>query len=115
REAVRQRSYFTPHQRRGARKAHAGGIHFPAVSDAGKPIVLAVDDDSDLLALIGKVLSQDYKVMLAEDAGTALDYATGKPRPDLILLDVEMPGASGFELFQVLKAEANVVDIPIIF
>ena len=85
------------------------------MSDAGKPIVLAVDDDSDLLALIGKVLSHDYKVLMAEDAGTALDYATGKPRPDLILLDVEMPGASGFELFQVLKAEANVVDIPIIF
>jgi putative two-component system response regulator len=85
------------------------------VSDAGKPIVLAVDDDSDLLALIGKVLSRDYKVLTAEDPGTALDHAVGKPRPDLILLDVEMPGASGFELFQVLKAEANVTDIPIIF
>jgi putative two-component system response regulator len=85
------------------------------VSDAGKPIVLAVDDDGDLLALIGKVLSHDYKVLMAEDAGTALDYATGKPRPDLILLDVEMPGASGFELFQVLKSEGNSADIPIIF
>jgi len=85
------------------------------VSDDGKPIVLAVDDDSDLLALIGKVLSNDYKVMLAEDPGTALDYATGKPRPDLILLDVEMPGASGFEFFQVLKAEHASADIPIIF
>ena len=85
------------------------------MSDAGKPIVLAVDDDSDLLALIGKVLSRDYKVLTAEDAGTALDHAVGKPRPDLILLDLEMPGASGFELFGVLKAEANVADIPIIF
>jgi putative two-component system response regulator len=85
------------------------------VSDAGKPIVLAVDDDSDLLALIGKVLAHDYKVMLAEDPGTALDYATGKPRPDLILLDVEMPGASGFEFFQVLKAEHASADIPIVF
>jgi putative two-component system response regulator len=85
------------------------------VSDAGKPVVLAVDDDSDLLALIGKVLSHDYKVMLAEDPGTALDYATGKPRPDLILLDVEMPGASGFEFFQVLKAEHASADIPVIF
>jgi len=84
-------------------------------SDAGKPIVLAVDDDSDLLALIGKVLSHDYKVLLAEDPGTALDFATGKPRPDLILLDVEMPGASGFELFQVLRSEGNSADIPIIF
>jgi putative two-component system response regulator len=85
------------------------------VSDAGKPVVLAVDDDSDLLALIGKVLSRDYRVLTAEDPGTALDHAVGKPRPDLILLDVEMPGASGFELYGVLKAEANVADIPIIF
>jgi putative two-component system response regulator len=85
------------------------------VSDAGKPIVLAVDDDGDLLALIGKVLSHEYKVLAAEDPGTALDYATGKPRPDLILLDVEMPGASGFEFFQVLKAEHASADIPVIF
>jgi putative two-component system response regulator len=85
------------------------------VSDAGKPVVLAVDDDSDLLALIGKVLSRDYTVLSAEDPGTALDYAVGKPRPDLILLDVEMPGASGFELCQLLKAEANTADIPVIF
>ena len=85
------------------------------MNDAGKPVVLAVDDDSDLLALIGKVLSHDYKVLLAEDPGTALDYATGKPRPDLILLDVEMPGASGFEFFQVLKSEHASADIPIVF
>jgi putative two-component system response regulator len=78
-------------------------------------VVLAVDDDSDLLALIGKVLSREYHVLTAEDPGTALDHAVGKPRPDLILLDVEMPGASGFELYGVLKAEANVADIPIIF
>jgi len=85
------------------------------VSDAGKPVVLAVDDDTDLLALIGKVLSRDYKVLIAEDPGTALDHAVGKPRPELILLDVEMPGASGFELCQLLKAEANTADIPVIF
>jgi putative two-component system response regulator len=85
------------------------------VSDAGKPVVLAVDDDGDLLALIGKVLSHEYKVLAAEDPGTALDYATGKPRPDLILLDIEMPGASGFEFFEVLKSEGNSADIPIIF
>ena len=110
-----QRSCFASHQPAGARAPHPGGIHFPAVSDAGKPVVLAVDDDTDLLALIGKVLSRDYKVLTAEDPGTALDHAVGKPRPDLILLDVEMPGASGFELCQVLKAEANVTDIPVIF
>ena len=78
-------------------------------------MVLAVDDDSDLLALIGKVLSRNYTVLTAEDPGTALDHAVGKPRPDLILLDVEMPGASGFELCQVLKGDPNTADIPVIF
>ena len=54
-------------------------------------------------------------MLVAADAGSALDLAAGEPRPDLILLDVEMPGASGFELCQVLKAEASTADIPVIF
>src|SRR5207302_883562 len=51
----------------------------------------------------------------AEDAGTALELAAGTPRPDLILLDVEMPGATGFDVCRVLKAEGNTADIPVIF
>jgi len=80
-----------------------------------RPVILAVDDSTDLLALMAKALAAEYRVLTASDAGTALEMAAGEPRPDLILLDVEMPGASGFDLCRVLKSEEGTADIPIIF
>lgn len=82
---------------------------------AERPVILVVDDSSDLLALTTKMLADDYQVLTAEDAGTALELAAGTPRPDLILLDVEMPGATGFDVCRVLKSEGNTYDIPVIF
>ena len=82
---------------------------------AERPVVLCVDDAEELLALMAKVLRADYFVLTAPDAGTALQRAAGSPRPDLILLDVDMPGASGFDVCRVLKSEGNTADIPIIF
>ena len=80
-----------------------------------KPVVLAVDDATDLLALMAKALSADYEVLTAADAGTAIELAFGEPRPDLILLDIELPDVSGFEVCQALKAEDITATIPIIF
>ena len=80
-----------------------------------RAVVLAVDDDTDLLALIAKVLSAEYEVLTAADPGTALELAAGEPRPDLILLDVDMPGATGFELIRVLKDEGRTALIPVVF
>ncbi len=80
-----------------------------------RPVILAVDDSTDLLALMAKALAAEYRVLTASDAGTALEMAAGEPRPDLVLLDVEMPGASGFDLCRVLKSEEGTADIPIIF
>ena len=80
-----------------------------------RPVVLAVDDSTELLTLMERVLGHDYQVLTASDAGTALDHAMGKPRPDLILLDVEMPGSSGFDLIRVLKSEGDCANIPVIF
>ncbi len=80
-----------------------------------RPVVLAVDDAADLLALMAKALGSEYQVLTAEDPGTAIELAGGEPRPDLILLDVEMPGVSGFEVCRALKSEAATADIPIIF
>ena len=82
---------------------------------AERPVILVVDDSSDLLALTTRMLADDYQVLTAEDAGTALELAAGTPRPDLILLDVEMPGATGFDVCRVLKSEGNTYDIPVIF
>jgi putative two-component system response regulator len=78
-------------------------------------VVLAVDDSTDMLALIEKALAMDYQVLTAPDAGSAIDKAFGEPRPDLILLDVDMPDVNGFEVCRALKDEALTASIPIIF
>jgi putative two-component system response regulator len=80
-----------------------------------RPVVLCVDDAEELLALMAKALRTDYLVLTASDPGTALDLAAGQPRPDLILLDVEMPGANGFEVLRVLKSEGATAGIPVVF
>jgi putative two-component system response regulator len=85
------------------------------VSGQDLPVVLAVDDDTDLLALMAKALSSEYRVLTAANPGEAIALAGGARRPDLILLDIEMPDVSGFELCQALKAEPTTADIPIVF
>jgi putative two-component system response regulator len=80
-----------------------------------RPVILAVDDAADLLALMARALGADYQVLTAEDGASGIKLALGKPRPDLILLDVEMPGLSGFEVCKMLKANHETADIPVIF
>jgi len=84
------------------------------VSEAQRPRILAVDDDEELLRLMAKAL-KEYEVDTASDPGTAIEKAFATPHPDLILLDVEMPEVSGFEVCRALKAEALTGDIPVIF
>ena len=83
--------------------------------DSARPVILAVDDAQDLLSLIGMVLSTEYEVKLAADGGDALTLAAAIPQPDLILLDIDMPGASGFEICQLLKEDPATAHIPVIF
>jgi putative two-component system response regulator len=80
-----------------------------------RPVILAVDDAEDLLALIGKALASEYQVKLAADGGDALTLAAAAPLPDLILLDVDLPGASGFEVCKLLKEDPVTAHIPVIF
>ena len=91
----------------------AQGVHFPL--DKRPPVVLAVDDSTDMLALVEKALSDEYQVITASDPGSAIEKAFGDPRPDLILLDVEMPEIDGFEVCRALKDEPATSGIPIVF
>jgi putative two-component system response regulator len=76
--------------------------------------VLVVDDKIDTVLLLRELLtSRGYTVLSAGDADEAL-FMIGSERPDLILLDVIMPGKSGYELCRELKADPNTRLIPII-
>lgn len=85
------------------------------MNDKARPVILAVDDSTDMLALLEKALGDDYEVMTASDPGSAIEKAFGEPRPELILLDVDMPEISGFEVCRALKDEALTASIPVIF
>jgi putative two-component system response regulator len=85
------------------------------MSSGDKPVILCVDDATDLLALMGKALGEEYRVITAANPGDAISAAFGEPRPDLILLDIDMPEVSGLEVCQALKAEAQTASIPVVF
>jgi cyclic di-GMP phosphodiesterase len=85
------------------------------MSTARRSRILAVDDDSDLLALMAKALGADYEADTASDGGAAIEKAFASPQPDLILLDVDMPDVSGFEVCRALKGEPATAHIPIVF
>ncbi|RFP24391.1 two-component system response regulator [Duganella sp. BJB488] len=80
-----------------------------------KPTILVVDDIPDNIDLLCAVLEDDYRTKIAVNGERALKIANGESKPDLILLDVMMPGMSGYDVCKALKANPDTRDIPIIF
>lgn len=80
-----------------------------------KPTVLVVDDTPDNLALMRELLRDDYQVQLANGGERALKIAAMEPCPDLILLDIMMPGMDGYEVCRRLKSNPKTRDIPVVF
>jgi putative two-component system response regulator len=79
------------------------------------PTLLVVDDTPDNLLLMTDLLKDRYRVKVANSGEKALRVLQGDSLPDLILLDVMMPGLSGHEVAQQLKREPRTREIPIIF
>jgi cyclic di-GMP phosphodiesterase len=77
--------------------------------------ILVVDDTPTNISVLTEILRGDYRVLAAINGEQALKIARGDPPPDLILLDVMMPGMSGHEVCQRLKAESSTRKIPVIF
>ena len=76
--------------------------------------VLVVDDSATIRAVLGKMLSQDGHVVLkAPDGETAIEMAR-KEKPDLIFLDIVMPGMNGFAVLRALRRDPQTHDIPIV-
>jgi CheY-like chemotaxis protein len=79
-----------------------------------RPRVLLIDDEYVEIAFLAGTLEDDYEIIFATDGVSALETA-GRDMPDLILLDVNMPGIDGFEVCRRLKAENRTKEIPVIF
>ncbi|MGN1181276.1 MAG: diguanylate cyclase [Suilimivivens sp.] len=76
--------------------------------------ILVVDDDMMNLVLVKHTLSENYNVLSASSGEEAL-RSLEKELPDIVLLDVEMPGMDGREVARVMKADKRFAGIPIVF
>lgn len=80
-----------------------------------KPTILVVDDDPNNIEVFLETLKQkDYKILVALDGESAIQRAK-IAQPDLIILDIMMPGIDGFETCDRLKKHEKTYDIPVIF
>lgn len=76
--------------------------------------LLLVDDEKTNLKVLAELLRSDYRIRLAQNGQQALEKCRQQP-PDLILMDVLMPGMDGFETLQALRADTLTAQIPVIF
>ncbi len=79
-----------------------------------QPTILVVDDDPVLTMLIGGILAKTGKIFTARSGDEGLRLAR-RENPDLILLDVQMPGQDGFDVISELKMDPSLRHIPVIF
>ena len=79
-----------------------------------KPLILIVDDEPSNLHVLVEGLLTDYDVRISTSGEQALVFVEST-RPDLILLDIMMPGMDGYEVCNILKAKQNTKGIPVIF
>lgn len=76
--------------------------------------ILVVEDDLDIRLLLQMRLGEDYRVLLSSRGDSTLAMMS-RERPDLILLDIHVPGQNGFELCREIRSHRLFKDIPVIF
>jgi len=77
--------------------------------------ILVVDDEPSNIDVIKNVLQSDYKIKAAINGEKALMVAAKSPAPDLILLDIMMPGIDGYQVCRELKTNSATRHIPVVF
>jgi len=83
--------------------------------DTKKQKILIVDDEQDNIRILAEVLKGKYRLIGARNGELALKCADSEETPDLILLDIMMPGMDGYEVIRKLKDNPKTQDIPVIF
>ncbi len=80
-----------------------------------KPLILLVDDVPANLHVLAAALKTKYRIKIATSGQAALDLVALDDKPQLLLLDVMMPGMSGIEVLRQMRARQSTADIPVIF
>ncbi|MBR1673229.1 MAG: response regulator [Fretibacterium sp.] len=80
-----------------------------------KKKILAVDDNGPTLRVIKAMLESELYDVTIVNSGMNAMKAIGKSRPDLVLLDYEMPVCDGRQVFEMIRADDEIKDIPVVF
>ena len=93
----------------------AGGVRSPgAAGGVTSAVVLVVDDDEDNIRIVSSILlARGFEVRLARDGRSALE-SIRQQRPDLVLLDVMMPGLDGMQVLDHIRANPQSSSVPVI-
>ncbi len=81
----------------------------------GFKVVLVVEDDASIRGMVAKALQSKFDVFEASDGLAASEMLSRMPRPDLLICDVMMPHVDGFTFVRMLKGDAALKALPIIF
>ncbi|MDQ5905518.1 MAG: two-component system, sensor histidine kinase and response regulator [Pseudomonadota bacterium] len=104
----------------GAQPAAPAASHAPsgktlAARTARPPTILIVDDTPDNLHLLSHLFKEEYQVRVATNGEKALAFCCSEDPPDLVLLDIMMPGMDGFEVAKRMREHPSAESIPVIF
>jgi CheY-like chemotaxis protein len=86
-----------------------------APRQASRPTILIVDDSPENLELLARLFKDEYSVLVARTGQIALGVCQSNNPPDLVLLDIMMPGMDGFEVAQRMREHPTSETIPVIF
>jgi CheY-like chemotaxis protein len=98
----------------GATPMPAGVVHLPPL-EPPPPTLLLVDDTADNLHVLANIFKGRYRIKAAHNGEKALALCCSDTPPDLVLLDVMMPGLDGFEVARRMREHPNSENVPIIF
>ena len=80
-----------------------------------KRSILIVDDSAANIKVLSSILRQEYRILVAKDGAETLEFLATTGRPDLVLLDIVMPGIDGYEVCRRLKEDNKTADVPVVF
>ncbi len=80
-----------------------------------KRSIVAVDDSMIILRMLEKLLSKEYVFHAFSKGMRALKYLKDEGRPDLIILDIEMPEIDGFKMLEMIRQKDELKEVPVLF